>query len=218
MASHAAAAPSHGVNAANAATLAQVAIGLLRQQLLDGVRINALVSTAGAALNVIPGSALLELEVRAHEAQMQQQVKDKVLRACEGAALATGCGWSSEQTAPAYLPLRQHAGLLGLYNKNLTSTGRTLIRPPGGGSGGGSTDMGNVSQVIPAIHPVIAVLDAVGMPHTAAFAAETSGPGADAAVLDAAKALALTVADVAGNPQLRAELAADRASRKRVTP
>ena len=211
-ASHAAAAPSDGVNALNAATVAQVAIGLLRQQLPDGVRINALVNDGGSAINVIPDYAELALEVRALDADMQNGTKEKLLLACEGAALATGCTWSWEQASPAYLPVRQHERLLGLWNRNLTATGRTLMRPPAGG-GGGSTDMGNVSQAMPAIHPVIAVLGARGMPHTAAFAAESSGPAADDAVLDAALALAWTAADAASEPELRASLQVARSTR-----
>lgn len=205
-ASHAAAAPTEGVNALNAATVAQVAIGLLRQQLPDGVRINALVTAGGSAINVIPDYAELALEVRALDVDVQNGTTNKVLLACEGAALATGCTSSVEQSSPAYLPVRQHEELLTLWNRNLTATGRTLARPPSGGGGGGSTDMGNVSQAMPAIHPVIAVLGARGMPHTAEFAAETSGPAAEAAVLDAALALAWTAADAAADPALRAAL------------
>lgn len=212
-ASHAAAAPSDGVNALNAATVAQVAIGLLRQQLPDGVRVNALVAAGGSAINVIPDYAELALEVRALDAEVQVSTKKLVLLACEGAALATGCTWSWEQSSPAYLPVRQHEGLLQLWNRNLSATGRTLVRPPAGG-GGGSTDMGNVSQAMPAIHPVVAVLGARGMPHTAAFAEETSGPAADAAVLDAALALAWTAADAAADPELRAALQDARSTRQ----
>ena len=211
-ASHAAAAPSEGVNALNAATVAQVAIGLLRQQLPDGVRINALVEAGGSAINVIPEHTELVLEVRAMQAEVQNDTAHKVLRACEGAALATGCTWVVDQHSPAYLPGRQHEELLALWNRNLTATGRTLVRPPSGG-GGGSTDMGNVSQVMPAIHPVIAVLGARGMPHTAAFAEETSGPAADAAVMDAALALAWTAADAAADAPLRAALRDARLAR-----
>ncbi|MCC3290921.1 amidohydrolase [Arthrobacter sp. zg-Y1110] len=203
-ASHAAAAPADGVNALNAATVAQVAIGLLRQQLPDGVRINALVPAGGSAINVIPDYAELLLEVRALDADVQHDTKTRVLLACEGSALATGCSWSWDQDSPAYLPVRQHKELLGLWNRNLAATGRTLVRPPGGG--GGSTDMGNVSHALPAIHPVIAVLGATAAPHTAGFAAETQGPAADAAVLDAALALAWTAADAASDPALRASL------------
>ena len=214
-ASHAAAAPADGVNALNAATVAQVAIGLLRQQLPDGVRINALLAAGGSAINVIPDHAELSLEVRANDVRVQNDAAHRVLLACEGAALATGCTWSVDQRSPAYLPVRQHEELLRLWNQNLTATGRTLVRPPSGG-GGGSTDMGNVSQVMPAIHPVIAVRGARGMPHTAAFAEETSGPAADAAVMDAALALAWTAADAAADAPLRASLRDARLARTAV--
>ena len=214
-ASHAAAAPADGVNALNAATVAQVAIGLLRQQLPDGVRINALLAAGGSAINVIPDHAELSLEVRANDVRVQNDAAHRVLLACEGAALATGCTWSVDQRSPAYLPVRQHEELLRLWNRNLAETGRTLLRPPAGGAGG-STDMGNVSQVMPAIHPVIAVLGARGMPHTAAFAEETSGPAADAAVLDAALALAWTAADAAADPGLRVSLQDARTVRNAV--
>lgn len=212
-AAHAAAAPSYGVNAGNAATVAQVAIGLLRQQLPDGVRINALSRTGGSVINVIPAQASLEIEVRAHEAGIQEDVKAKVLRACEGAAMTAGCELSWEQLAPPYLPVKHHEAILAYWNRALSSTGRTLIDLPPGTSGGGSTDMGNVSQRLPAIHPVIAVLDAIGMPHTAAFASETKSPGADQAVLDAAFALAATAVGVATDGALREELITARTAR-----
>lgn len=212
-ASHAAAAPSHGVNASNAATIAQVAIGLLRQQLPDGIRINAVVLPHRAVTNVIQAQASLEIEVRAHDAALQQEIKDKVLRACHGAALASGCEMAWKQSCPVYLPVLQHEQILVHWNNSLRATGRNLIQLPAGSAGGGSTDMGNVSQYLPAIHPVIAVLDAVGMPHTAEFAAETCTAGADQAVLDAAVALAGTATAVAADQQLRSQLQLARAQR-----
>ncbi|WP_120991004.1 hypothetical protein [Arthrobacter sp. AG1021] len=108
----------------------------------------------------------------------------------------------------------QDERILSRWNNSLRATGRNLLQLPAGSAGGGSTDMGNVSQYLPAIHPVIAVLDAVGMPHTAEFAAETCSAGADQAVLHAAVALAGTAADVAADAELRQALLQERRERK----
>lgn len=213
LASHAAAAPSFGVNAGNALTLAQVAVGLLRQQLADGIRINAVVREGGSAINVIPASGTLEVEVRSSDLEQQEDAKAKVLRACEGAALAAGCTFTWEQVNVPYLPLKHDERVLEHFNQAITATGRRLVTLPPGGSAGGSTDMGNVSRRIPAIHPVIGVLDTTGMPHTAAFAESTDGPGAKDAVLDAAAGLAGAGVRVALDRELRAALGAERSAR-----
>ncbi|KAA9157330.1 M20 family metallopeptidase [Amycolatopsis acidicola] len=203
-AAHAAGFPEQGINAGAAATVALTALGLLRQQLTRDVNVNAFISHGGEATNIIPARTVIQLEVRAYDLDEWRDARRRVLACFEAGALATGCEWKYRRTENPYAPLAPHAGIAAVWNRNLEGLGRTL--DPGRVFGGGSTDMGNVSQVLPAIHPMVAIegSDAVG--HHADFAAAAATPAADKAVLDGAKALALTALDVALDGTLRSEL------------
>lgn len=205
LAAHAAAAPTFGVNAGHAATILHVALGLLRQELPDGIRMAAVTLSGGEVSNIIPATAVVEGEVRATDAKTQRALKAKFLRCVEGAATATGCSFEITPVDPIYEPLVQHDFLADRYDAAIERQGRTLAeRLPG--MSGGSTDMGNVSQVVPSIHPMIAIAGAKGMPHTAAFAAETDSAGADEAIVLSAYALACAVVDLATDPVAREQV------------
>ncbi|WFR68563.1 amidohydrolase [Curtobacterium flaccumfaciens] len=195
---HAAAAPHRAVNAGDAATLALTAIGLLRQQLADGIRVAAYVEHGGDATNIVPGMTRIRAEVRAHELGTMLDAKRRVLACFEGAAIATGCTWTDERAEPRYDELRQDPTLAVLWDDALRALGRTVAGDTV--QTGGSTDMGNVSQVVPSIHPMIALLGAEGVPHTPAFASDAGGPAGDAAAIDAAVGLARTVVGAATGP------------------
>ncbi|WP_017616039.1 amidohydrolase [Nocardiopsis salina] len=203
-AAHAAAAPSQGVNAADAATVAQVGIGLLRQQLPDDVRLSANVVRAGEATNIIPAESVMEAEVRGYDLDTLENVKKRMLACFEAGAIASGCDWVHEETEPRYENVVQEPALAELWDENLRRTGRTIR--PREGSGGGSTDMGNVSHYLPSIHPTIAVLGASAAPHTTGFAEAAGTAEGDEAALDAARALAWTVIGAASDPGTREDL------------
>lgn len=204
-AAHAAAAPHLGINAGAAATLALTAIALLRQQLPGGTNLNAFVSHGGEVTNIIPDKTVLQVEVRAAELDVWRQMKKQVLACFEGAAIATGTQWDYRSTEYAYAPLRHDPDLARLWDQNVPAVGRTINHTPGA-LGGGSTDMGNVSQVVPAIHPVIAFLGETAAPHSPAFTAAAATTAADQAALDGATLLAWTVVDAATDAELRADL------------
>ena len=208
---HAAGAPQLGINAASGATLALTALGLLRQHLPAGVNMNAFVSEGGQATNIIPDRAVVQMELRALEVDVWRAMKKRVLACFEGAAIATGCTWTWRPTEAPYAPLLHDAGLAERWDANLTARGRTITQPAFGS--GGSTDMGNVSQVLPAIHPMIAFLGEEGVPHNPEFTAAAASPAADDAVVDGAVILAWTVLDAALDPELRARLKASTAQR-----
>ncbi|GHF36856.1 amidohydrolase [Amycolatopsis bartoniae] len=210
-ASHAAVAPHLGVNAGNAATLLHVALGLLRQQVPDGVRMGAVTLNAGDVANVIPATAALEGEVRSTDADVLRDVKDRYLACVHAAAMATGCGVRVTPIDPVYQPLVQHPFLADRYDEALERRGRTILERPG--AVGGSTDMGNVSQVVPSIHPGIGIPGSKAMPHTTEFAAATATPAADDAIVDAAYALACAVADLAADADARGEVIAAQQAR-----
>lgn len=208
---HAAGAPEQGVNAAAASTLALTAIALLRQQLPKDTNLNAFTSVGGEATNIIPDRTVVQVEARAYDLDVWRDMKRRVLACFEGAAIATGCGWTWRATEHPYAPLDPDPTLAGLWDRNLEGLGRTIAEGPS--IGGGSTDMGNVSQVVPAIHPMIAFLGHDDVPHNPAFAAAAATPEADDAVIDAAVAMAWTVLDVAYDAELRADFAARTAER-----
>ncbi|QDQ89658.1 M20 family metallopeptidase [Rhodococcus sp. WB9] len=202
-AAHAAGAPEHGINAGAAATIALNALGLVRQQFRAKTRVNAFVSHGGEVTNIIPARTVVQVEVRAPEIEEWREVKERVLACFEAGALATGCEWDYAATEPPYAPMVQNPVLAAIWDRNLQATGRELTSAS---LGGGSSDMGNVSQVMPAIHPAIAVLGSTAVPHNAEFADAAVTPAADAAILDGATALAWTVLDVALDPEVRGEL------------
>ncbi|NQX13450.1 amidohydrolase [Microbacteriaceae bacterium VKM Ac-2855] len=198
-AAHAAAAPHHGVNAGDAATLALVAIGLLRQQLASDIRLSAFVEHGGDATNIVPAATRLRAEVRAADLDVLLDAKRRMLDCFAGAALATGCAWKAERSEPRYDELVQHPALAAQWDAELRALGRTVIssRP----LAGGSTDMGNVSKAVPSIHPMLMLRGTTGVPHTIEFAADAATAAADEAVLHGAVALARTVIAVASGPE-----------------
>ncbi|MFE3942067.1 M20 family metallopeptidase [Streptomyces sp. NPDC059118] len=203
-ASHAAAAPEGGLNAADAAVVAQVAVGQLRQQLRDGYRVAGIVRLGGERTNIIPERTTLEYEVRTPTGEELGELRERVLNCFRGAALATGTTMEARPIQPDYLDLRQDAALMASYARNLRATGREVPEPgPVPQGTGGSTDMGNVTRAMPAIHPGLGVLGALGMPHTRRFAEEAASPAGDDAVLDGALAMAWTGLDLASDATWR---------------
>lgn len=200
---HAAGMPEQGVNAGAASTLALTAIALLRQQLPSDTNLNAFTSIGGEATNIIPGRTVVQVELRAYELDVWRELKQRVLACFEGAAIATGCAWEWRPTEHPYAPMQHDPALVALWDANLVACGRSI-----GDAilGGGSTDMGNVSQVVPAIHPSIAFLGETGPAHNPDFATSAASPAADEAIIDGATILAWTVLDVAVDKPLRAEL------------
>ncbi|MER5438199.1 M20 family metallopeptidase [Streptomyces sp. NPDC002790] len=201
-AAHAAAAPHQGVNAADGATLAQVAIGLLRQQIPGDHRVALFVSEAGVATNIIPERAVVDFECRAFTLPEYEALLARVRRCFEGAALASGTELAIEATEPLYEPLVQDEALAGYWTAAMESFGRDTTS--GGRLGGGSTDMGNVSQVIPSLHPWLSIPGAEVPIHSHGFTAVADTDAAYGLMLEAARALAWTVVDAASDPEQRA--------------
>ncbi|WP_078658078.1 amidohydrolase [Streptomyces rimosus] len=201
-AAHAAIAPYDGVNAADACVIAQTALALLRQQLPDGVRMHGIVTHGGDRTNVIPALARVSWQLRADTLDELEALWPRVRACFEAGAVATGCELTLTEPAAAYADLRQDAWLGDTYARHVRALGRT---PEPAASIGASTDMGNVSHALPAIHPTIG-LGCAARPHTAEFAAAAVGEQADRAVLDAALALARTAADLATDPAQRARI------------
>ena len=218
-ATHAAAYPEQGINAADAFTIAQVAIGLLRQQLLPSTRVHGIVTHGGDAPNAIPDRTEGRWYVRAETLDELAGLEPRVRRCFEAGALATGCELEIEAEAPPYAEFRNDPDLLPLYRANAERLGRQFraTGPDGAASedaasadrmNRASTDMGNVSMVIPAIHPYIGIGSLPAVNHQKEFAAHCVTPVADQALIDGAIGLAWTAADAARDEAIRGRLLA----------
>ncbi len=201
---HAAARPEAGLNALDAMVAAFVNIGLLRQQVRDSARIHGIITAGGQAVNVIPHHTAAKLLVRTEEDDyMDRELKPKVLACFEGAAMATGCEleyrWGEQSR---YKTMRTNMALAEAYRANVESLGRKTVAPESKRSMG-STDMGNVSQAVPGIHPGIAIAPQEVPIHTVEFREYARSDAGHQGLVDAAKAMAMTGIDVLVDADLR---------------
>lgn len=206
-ATHAAAYPERGVNAADAFTVAQVAIGLLRQQLESGVRVHGVVTNGGDAPNAIPEVTEGRWYVRADSLAELAVLEERVRKCFEAGALSTGCDLEIEAESQPYAEFATDEAILDLYVANATALGRQFVSSgPDMRMNKASTDMGNVSQRVPSIHPYIGIDSLPAVNHQKEFAAHCITAAADKAVMDAAKAMAFTGIDIARSSPLRSRL------------
>ncbi len=203
-AAHAAARPEAGINALDAVVAAFVNVGLLRQQLRDSARVHGIITDGGQAVNVIPHHTAASLLIRAEDDQyLDEHLKPKVLACFEAAAQATGCRlehrWGEESR---YKAMRTNMPLAEAYKSNIEALGRKIMEPEARRSMG-STDMGNVSAIVPAMHPTIAIAPPEVPIHTEEFREIAASDLGHQGLLDSAKALAMTAVDVLADPELR---------------
>lgn len=203
---HAAAAPFEGINALDALIQLFVSIGLLRQQLREDTRIHGIITYGGAAPNIIPARAEAAFSVRASDGAYAKEALDKVIAAARAAAQATGATLEFE-TKKGYDAMRSNPALADAFAHHLEELNWPVDVAPERPRMG-STDMGDVSRVIPSIHPYIAIgRDLVG--HTPEFREAAKTPQAYDAMLVGAKAMALTALDVLTNPTFLEQVRAD---------
>jgi amidohydrolase len=194
-AAHASGDPEKGINALDAFVLAYNGISLLRQQLKEGARLHGFLKEGGTAPNIIPERTSGEFLVRARDEAYMQELVQKVKNIFQAAALATGCEVRLTFDEEPYVDLRNNGVLARLFEENL----RRLGLDPAQGvpwEGAGSTDMGNVSHVVPALHPTIGIASAEVPGHSQAFLEASGSLRGYQAMVDAAKALAMTGADL----------------------
>lgn len=203
VAAHAAGAPSTGRNALDAAHIAQTAIALARQQLPPESVVSLNVTHGGDAVNIIPDHAGLTVEMRSPSSGGLTLIRDRVEKCLRAGALATDCEIAIEEQGHPFADLRQDADLTRAYVAAAAQRGRTV---PISSKAVASTDMGNVSHIIPSIHPQIGYEVHGAVNHNADFTAHGTSASADLAVLDAAFSLATTMAIAAENAELRARL------------
>ena len=195
-AAHAAAFPHRGRNALDAAVLGYLNVAALRQHILPEERIHGVFLEGGDKPTIVPARAVTEWMVRSTSITSLQPLKERVAACLEAGAAAAGCDVEIAWKAVVYADMLDNEAMVGLYAANAAALGRTVQEPHGDAAVTGSTDMGNVSYLVPAIHPMIAAAPS-GLPiHTTEFAVSAAGPEGDRAVVDGATALAWTVADL----------------------
>ena len=195
--SHAAFAPQVGLNALDAFVQAYVNVGLLRQALYSGDTVHAIIDHGGDASNIIPAYTSSIWGVRAETGERLAELRPKVEACLEAAATATGCRLEMTRTAHPYLNMRNSQIMVDLYAANSAALGRPMLTEEETGRGGGSSDMGNVSQVVPSIHPMLGIDAGGAVNHQKDFAAATITPSGDLAIRDGALGMAFTVVDMA---------------------
>jgi len=191
---HAAGCPEKGINALNAVIALFNGIDALRQHVTPDVRMHGIIAKGGVAANIVPDEAVAQFYIRSATKENLALVKEKVLKIAEGACLITGATLEVTNYELSYDDLKTNQPLHNAFLANLRELGVTDIKPPG--SGAGSSDIGNVSNVVPTIHPYIGISEMPLIGHTREFADATITPFAHERLMVGALALAYTGVDV----------------------
>ncbi len=205
--SHASAFPELGVNAADALTVAQTALGLLRQHIRPTDRVHGIITNGGSAPNVIPAHTSAKYIIRSETLDQLAELRPRVHRCFEAGALATGSRLQFAGGDKPYAEMRHDDAIVDFYRRNSEALGRRFphlgeweTRPTG------STDMGNVSLAVPSIHPMIGINSLPAVNHQPEFAAHCITADADKALVDGALAMAWTCIDLATDRETRDRL------------
>jgi amidohydrolase len=197
-AAHASAYPHLGLNALDAFVQAYVNISTLRQHILPTDKIHGIITHGGDAANVVPAYTKSTWYVRGQERGRLDELMLRVKACFEAAAEATGCRCEWTKIGHTYEDLVSNPLMTELFVSNSNSLGRPMMRgadlPP---SQTGSTDMGNVSKLVPTIHPMIGIDSMPAVNHQPEFAAHTITPSGELAIRDGALGMAFTVIDLA---------------------
>jgi amidohydrolase len=196
-AAHAAAAPEQGINALDALILSFNGLDALRQHVKDRVRIHGIITDGGEAANIVPAHSAGNFIIRAGNRDYLETVKGKVLDCFKGAATMTGARLEYNWGAVCYAAMRNNHTLARLYRENMEALGRPVKISEDGTTF--STDMANVSEVVPALHAMVKIAPPEVKHHTAAFCEAAVSEAGRKGLSDGAKALALTTADLLGD-------------------
>lgn len=203
-AAHAAAYPDEGINALDAVIQTFNGINALRQQVRQDVRVHGIITEGGAAPNIIPDKAACYFYVRAEDLAEVARVKDRVIACAEGAAKAAGCRLEVAVDDRMLAPLKLNRAFSDLYAAQLGYLGLPEAATPADRNRG-SSDIGNVSQVVPTIHPHVPIGAGLHI-HCEEFARATVAEAGRLAVVEGALAMALTAAELAASAGLRSAI------------
>jgi len=200
---HAAARPEAGINALDALVIGYSSVNALRQHIRESARVHGIITDGGQAVNVVPGHAAAAFLLRAEDDDYLEELKDKVLACFRAGAEATGARLEHRWGEDArYRAMRSNRALAEAYRRNMEALGRQVQEDDSHRSMG-STDMGNVSVLVPAIHPTVAIAPPDVSIHTPEFRDVAGSEAGHRGLLDAAKAMAMTAADVLLDADLR---------------
>jgi amidohydrolase len=208
---HASVAPEAGINALDGLVTAYQTIAQLRQHIRRDARIAGIITYGGSAHNVVPDRAEGSFEVRALNPAYLADLKGRVLRCFQAGAEASGAELTIEWSAYPYAPMNNNQPLASAYKANAKGLGRNFLEIPVDSTG--SSDMGNVSWVVPSIHPTFSI-GAMAINHTAAFTEVSATDAAHAAMISVGQALAMTGVDIVLNPDLLQQVQAAFGSRR----
>ncbi|MEM2921753.1 MAG: M20 family metallopeptidase [Candidatus Bathyarchaeia archaeon] len=196
---HAGAAPHLGVNALDAAIATFNMVNALRQHVRMDVRIHGIITKGGDSPNVVPDYAEIRLYVRAKDPAYLEETVKRVNNCAQGAALGTGARVEISTYASRDLNMVSNPTLADLFKRNWETLGVNVeeVRE----RSYGSSDMGNVSQVIPAIHPTVAIAPEGTPGHSAAFREAARSEKGHQGLILAAKGLAMTAVDLFTRPE-----------------
>jgi amidohydrolase len=202
-AAHAAARPEAGINALDALVIGYSSVNALRQHIRESARIHGIITDGGQAVNVVPEHAAGTFLLRAEDDDYLEELKEKVLACFRAGAEATGARleyrWGEDAR---YRAMRSNRALAEAYRRNMEALGRQVQEEDSQRSMG-STDMGNVSVLVPAIHPTVAIAPPDVPIHTPEFRDVAASETGHRGLLDSAKAMAMTAADVLLDADLR---------------
>jgi len=203
-AAHAAAAPEKGINALDGAVLGYMAVAALRQHIAPDERLHGIFTNGGQKANIVPETAESTWYARSASMERLEVLKTRLVETLNGGAKSAGCGIQIEWINEPYAEVLDNTPILDAYIKNSESIGR-IVKSSDGGGVVGSTDLGNVSHVVPSIHPMVKVAPAGTAIHTVDFEKYAKSEEADKGLLDSSKALAMTVIDCWHDPSLLKE-------------
>ena len=197
---HAAAQPEIGINALEAMILSFNAINSLRQHVSEKARIHGIITDGGKASNVVPAYSAASFMVRAEKETYLDELEEKVINCFNGAALATGAELRYTWGEVRYAPMLNNLTMAEHFRDNFHSLGREI---PLGDTTimNFSTDVGNVSQLLPAIQPLVSIAPEDVVIHSPRFAEVTATDDALDCLLDAARAMAMTAVDLLADPE-----------------
>jgi amidohydrolase len=205
---HAAAQPERGINALEAMIIAYNSINALRQHIRRTARVHGVITDGGEAPNIVPGHSAASFLVRAEDDEYLEELKMRVAACFEAGATATGATLELHWNINQYAAMNTNPAIAAVCRRNFAAIGRAVPddenpRPLG------STDMGNVSKIVPGIHPTVAIAPMEVNGHSPAFAEYAASESGDRAVIDGAKALAMTAIDILADEDLRRRMRED---------
>jgi len=205
-AAHASGSPDKGINALDALILAYSSINAYRQHLRPDGRIHGIITHGGDAPNIIPDYTAGLFYVRAGSRTYRDELLERVKKCCKGAALATGTEFKIEVRHPVLDPMKRNPALEAAAMNNMKELGIAIDNDDGRR---GSSDMGNLSHYLPAIHPYLAIIGPEIASHTAEFRDATVSTRGRKTLLNAAKMLAMTAWDFLTSHELREKVLRD---------